>query len=461
MLIFFISCAARPQKTHPPPSEKEPVSEKPVQQTPAEKKPESAAELLISLYTGPEDSAKAIETLEQADVFSMDAESRLIYATLLQESGRTEDARTELEKLVNENPDMARAWFQLSLLEHSKGNTSLRDSALKETLKADPNMTEAWVLQGKLAAKNDDWALAENSYTTALKLEPENPEAMAGLAWVYAKNGKLDEALALLDKAVNLNPDFAYAWADRSRVNVALSNYADAEDDIDKAIAINPDVPWHYLDRARLRLTYFKNYDGALSDLNTVERLNPGNFLAMVYLGGLHDELRNFAMSEAYYKKVIAAHSDYKWAYMPLGKFAWMRGNYNEAYRWFTNAAAVDPNEFSFQLMAALSLLKMEKTEEFKQTMSKVIKPFKPGNTTYEVLRFCQEPKSDFFAVGALNKESDKKLREQLWFYMGVMYEIEGNTVASQTVYARISENHGKMEFDMAWAALHGMGDIN
>ena len=163
MLIISISCTTRPQKTHPPPSEKEPVSEKPVQQTPTEKKPKSAAELLTSLYTGPEDSAKAIATLEQADVFSMDAESRLIYATLLRESGRTEDAHTELEKLVNENPDMARAWFQLSLLEHSKGNTSLRDSALKETLNADPDMTEAWVLQGKLATKNDAWTLAENS----------------------------------------------------------------------------------------------------------------------------------------------------------------------------------------------------------------------------------------------------------------------------------------------------------
>jgi tetratricopeptide (TPR) repeat protein len=240
-------------------------------------------------------------------------------------------------------------------------------------------------------------------------------------------------------------------------VNVALRNYNDAEDDLSFAVSREPDVPWHYLDRARIRLRYFQDYDGALDDLNNVERLDPDNFFAMVYLAGLHDDLRHFTLAEEYYQKVTALRPDYVWAYMPLGKFSWMEGRYDEAALWYQKAAAEDPEDFTFPLMAGLSLLRAGNLREADKLLAETLRMFQPGETAYEVVRFCVERNSDYYAVNALNKEPDEALGERLWFYLGAVYEYEKNEIGANAVFQRIADRKGEMEYDLAWAALNGM----
>ena len=208
----------------------------------------------------------------------MDPDSRMVYAVLLRGEGRLEESRRELTALVEENPSMAEAWFNLALVEHVDGRAAARESALDSAIETDATLTEALAFRGALATADSDWSVAEASYRQALKHDDESVEALMGLAWVMARTDRVDGALSLLDRAVALEPDFTYPRVDRSRVNVTLGNYNAAEDDLDVAIANEPDVPWHYLDRARIRLRYFKDYEGALEDLINVERLDPDNF---------------------------------------------------------------------------------------------------------------------------------------------------------------------------------------
>jgi len=400
-----------------------------------ESPPENAAVVLDSLYMDSGDSGEALAALEAAGVDSMDTKSRLVYAVLLRDQGRLEESRIELESLVGEDPGNAEAWYNLALLEYALGND----------------------FRGNLAMADSNWEKAEENLKKALQLKPESVESLTGMAWVMAKTDRLDNALVLLDKAVELDPDFVYARVDRSRINVSLRNYNDAERDLDYAIEKEPDVPWHYLDRARIRIRYFQDYDGALDDLNRVEQLDSDNFFALVYLAGVHDDLRHFQLAEDYYKRVVALRSDYIWAYMPLGKFAWMEGEFNTAATWFLKAAAEDPEDFSFLLMAGLSLLRSGNIIEADKLFSETLRMFDQGETAYEVVRFCAERNSDYYAVNALNKESNEALGERLWFYLGAIYEYEKNDIGANAVFQRIAERKGEMEYDLAWAALNGM----
>ena len=453
-LLMTLSCTSTPKK----PEQSIQEGAEPVENAVPEK-PVSAAQALEDVYTGKADADKALEALEQNGVESADPETRFIYAVLLFRQGRMADARSELESLLGDDPSMAEAWFYLSKIEDAGGNDAARDSALDTAIKANPNMTEALVFRGQLAAARLDWPQAEIDYKRALRQEPEAVESLVGLAWVYGKNDKLREALSLLDQAISLEPTFTYAWVDRARVKASLKEYGSAEDDLTVAITQEPDVLWHYVDRARIRLRYFEDYEGALSDLENVERLDPENFLAMVYLAGLHDAQRRFALAETYYTKVVEMRPDYIWSYMPMGKFAWMRGEYDEAAKWFAKAAAEDPDEYFFQLMTAMSLLRAQRVGESRNEFAELLRRFKPDETTYAVVRFCSERSADFFAVNALGREDDETLRERLWFYLGAIYEFEGNGLGARTVFERISQLHGQMEYDLAWAAVNGMGD--
>ncbi len=148
---------------------------------------------------------------------------------------------------------------------------------------------------------------------------------------------------------------------------------------------------------------------------------------------------------------------DYIWAYMPLGKFAWMEGDYNEAAKWYQKAAAEDPDDFTFPLMAGLSMLRSDNVREADKLFSETLRMFEQGETAYEVVRFCAERNSDFYAVNALNKESNETLRERLWFYLGALYEFENNNAGASAVFQRLAERTGEMEYDLAWAALYGV----
>lgn len=460
ILVFWGSCSTDGASSSAPEPPQEAPDEIPGS-PPGEPAPDdrrSAADILESRYTGADDAADVLAVLETSEVEPMDADARLVYAVLLRTEGRFDDSRRELAVLVEEHPSMADAWFNLALLEHAQGRSDERDSALESALEADPSLTEALAFSGALAAADSRWTAAENSYTAALEQDDESIDALTGLAWVMAKTERAEEALSLLDRAVELEPDFTYARVDRSRVNVVLGNYNAAEDDLDAAIADEPDVPWHYLDRARIRLRHFKDYQGAMEDLNAVESLDPGNFFALVYLAGLHDEERRFTLAEEYYRRVVSMRPDYVWAYLPLGKFSWMNGEYRAAADWFAKAAAEDPSEFSFELMNALSLLRAGRGEEARTMLLETLRRFKRGESAYEVVRFCAERGSDFYAVNALNKETNETLRERLWFYMGAVYEIEGNSIGANAVYERIGGRRGEMEYDLAWAALKGMG---
>jgi tetratricopeptide (TPR) repeat protein len=423
----------------------------------AEAQAENAAEVLDSFYSETDDSGKALAALEEADVESMDNESRLVYAVLLRSESRLDESRVQLTKIVEEDPSMADAWFNLALVEHSAGNDSSRDSALESAISADDSYAEAYAFRGNLAIADSQWDRAEANLRKALDLEPESAESLVGLAWVLAKTERIEQALPLLDLAVELEPEYVYARVDRSRVNVALRNYNDAEADLDIAIEKEPDVPWHYLDRARIRLRHFKDYEGALEDLETVERLDPDNFFAVVYLAGLHDEERRFQTARLYYRKVVEMRPDYIWAYMPLGKFAWMNNEYEEAVKWYLKAAAEDPEDFSLILMAAVSMLQSGNVSEADKLFSETLRMFEQGESSYEVVRFCAERSSDYYAVNALNKETNEALRERLWFYLGAIYKYENNDVGASAVFERLAARSGEMEYDLASAALYGM----
>ncbi|RKX72260.1 MAG: hypothetical protein DRZ90_03135 [Spirochaetes bacterium] len=422
-----------------------------------ESHPENAAAVLDSFYTQTGDSQEALAALEEAGIDSMDDESRLVYAVLLRDQGRLDESRKELQSLVDKDSGNAEAWYNLALLEYAAGNDEARDTALDSAVSADKTMADAYAFRGNLALGESDWDKAEVNLKKALEIKSDSVESLTGLAWVMAKTERLDGALPLLDKAVEIDPEFVYARVDRSRVNVALRNYNDAEKDLSFAISREPDVQWHYLDRARIRLRYFQDYEGALEDLNNVERLDPDNFFAMVYLAGLHDDLRHFKLAEKYYQRVVDLRSDYIWAYMPLGKFAWMEGRFEEASMWFLKAASEDSEDFRFSLMAGLALLRSGNSIEADKIFSETLRRFDRGESAYEVVRFCAERNSDYYAVNALNKEQNEALGERLWFYLGAIYEYEKNEIGAAAVYTRIADLKGEMEYDLAWAALNGM----
>lgn len=177
------------------------------------------------------------------------------------------DKFTELRRVVDEESTFPQVPLQLARAFYVQGSESSRLLAMKYVkiaLESDRNLSQAYELAANVSIQNHDWIGAEQQLRYAIEANPSNRSA--GL--LYAEKflpakGKLEEALTILKHLASLDP-------------------------FDGRIV-----------RAQARTNYYKrDYEGAVSDCNKSNSLNPGDAetailktKALVHLGKFEDAI--------------------------------------------------------------------------------------------------------------------------------------------------------------------------
>ncbi len=207
----------------------------------------------------------------------------------LLEQGKVEEASVEFKKVVEKNPDLARAHFGL-------GNVAMKKNMLEEAadhyrkaFQLDSTFVEAYqkfsdayieignpddafqtkynpVMQNPddpmahidLAVfyhKWDQTRKAIEEYEEALKLDPDNPFTYYNLAVAYQDMGLFeDKSIPLYLKSIEINPKY-----DDAHYNLAVSylksnNLEKAMGEYKKTLAINPEYATVYVDYGMIKL---------------------------------------------------------------------------------------------------------------------------------------------------------------------------------------------------------------
>ena len=137
--------------------------------------------------------------------------------------------------------------------------------------------------------------------------EPTDPDAIARRGEAFAARRDFEHALADLSKAVDLrpeDPEYLYQRAMAYRQN-GQGTLAGA--DLDKVIALNPDFLRAYLPRAEIRL-YEKNVEGAIADLDAVDRLAPKQSDLRFALAERYEAVNRFSPAILQYDLWIQSH---------------------------------------------------------------------------------------------------------------------------------------------------------
>lgn len=121
--------------------------------------------------------------LQQADRFlaahPRDPQMRFMKAVILGDEGRTVEARTILESLTEDYPDLAEPYNNLAALYAASGDYPKARAALEQALRLKPDYATAHENLGDIYA-----TLAGRSYAEALRLDPARPGIAAKLALV-------------------------------------------------------------------------------------------------------------------------------------------------------------------------------------------------------------------------------------------------------------------------------------
>ena len=209
-------------------------------------------------------------------------EARLVFDQLRRITGRTRDARTDLEQLHKDHPDDravrtalgevryllgdmvgARSLFDETIKEYDANQLDLDDpvqtyqlaiaayhtseyrlanDTFRETVKLRPQMTDAGVAWADLFLEKYAAQLAEQTLEDVFKVNPNDPEAHAAMAEVIVDT-RYDLAAVRhhLDAALAVNPRNARALKVRASIEIDQNQWATATRTLDGVLAANKD----------------------------------------------------------------------------------------------------------------------------------------------------------------------------------------------------------------------------
>jgi tetratricopeptide (TPR) repeat protein len=292
-----------------------------------------------------------------------------------------EEAERSLSEAVQLAPRFEQAILLLAELKIRKGSPAAAVDLLLPLTRERPQMVQAHYLLATayLAQQKRDEALAVYRQMTELFPKDPQPSFLAGS--ILLSQGKQEEARKAFEKSAEISPDFlpaterlvdldlaakqyataiervqkfiekdpkqAQALALRAKIYLAQRDFTHAEPDLLKAIELDPKLEPAYLLLAQLYVASNRQQE-AIAKLTAFVEDNKSAQAApaLMQLGMLNDQLKNFAAARDAYEKLLTVAPNSALALNNLAVLYSDRlGELDKAYDLAKKANEVAPNE--------------------------------------------------------------------------------------------------------------------
>jgi tetratricopeptide (TPR) repeat protein len=342
---------------------------------------------------------------------------RLLLARLLLAADYPEEARNELELLIEESGPSIEVLITLSYLERLTGNPDREREVLEQALEIDDTNPVVLATLGTVHLEAGQYDRAAELFRDALKSDPREAAALRGLGVVLLDQEKYAEAIETLGRAIEADPGNALNYADRGRAQGALKNREEAVRDLSRAIELDPEFYWNYIDRGRQYLQ-LRRLKEAEADFSRAIRIDPELFLPYVYRAGLYDRLDQRSEAIADYQRVLQLNPEYIFAHAPLAVLHYLEENWKSAAEAFQQAYGHEPEESSYALLAALSWMQLGEQEKVEVYLGEQLGDFPEGSWPRVIARYFLNPALESRTIGAANKETNKLKRARMLFFI-------------------------------------------
>jgi putative PEP-CTERM system TPR-repeat lipoprotein len=164
--------------------------------------------------------------------------------------GRREEARSQLERLVADHPDLIGPRLQLARQRQGDGDFEAAEALVRDVLGEEPDNLPARVLLIRGLVAGGDDATARVEAEALANAAAEQPMAHTALAAVLARLGEVDAARAAFGKALSLEPGFTRAALGLAALDLGRDRPGEARKTLDELLAVEPDNAYAVLARA-------------------------------------------------------------------------------------------------------------------------------------------------------------------------------------------------------------------
>lgn len=279
------------------------------------------AQKLASLYIKANQLAKAKEVYDKILLKNNPTPEILHqYAILSSSLCDTDTAEKMLKKVIQMNPDFAKAHKDLGIIYLNKRLFDYADDEFKTAMRLQPNDFEILFEYGNFLYSTSRNTEAERFYGEALDIEPDNVLALTFMGLNKLILNQLDEAKDYVLKALKFNPHHEYIQFCMGRILYARKEFEEAKHYLILAVEQNPDIETQNL----LALTYYElgEYEPALNIFLNLLAKRPDNISVLMSLAKCYEGLKDNDKALEYLEKIVSVFPEDEEAHEMIRKLS-------------------------------------------------------------------------------------------------------------------------------------------
>lgn len=221
------------------------------------------------------------------------------------------------ETLSKQQPSVAANFYMLGVIQANLNRSAESDAAFRNALKLDPKDGDTWYYLGVQQFRAGKFPEAANSLRNGLTATPKNTEMMGLLVESLLRLGanETDErkAQTLLDEAIRVATNLKTAREDAAslellgRAFLAAKKYTNAEMTLERALAATNQPTAALFFATGFAHAQSRAWGRAADMLANADRLQPGDFNTLYYLGYVFENQRKFAQALDAYNRAFEA----------------------------------------------------------------------------------------------------------------------------------------------------------
>ena len=272
-------------------------------------------------------------------------EAILMQAALDARQGDPEAAIISLEEVLIKNSQNVQAQTLLAQIHLEAGHLDEALNlyqALGNQLEANPAPPQ---LEAEVLLRMGKTEEARAALARSLDRDPNYLLSLERITDIDLAGRRFDEAVSRIDSMFQNSTEQAYLHMLKGKTLLAGEDNAAGEIELKRAIELKPTLRDAYLYLA-VYYTISKNLDQALTKLNALVDLNPKDIEALIRIGGIHEQQKDYTSARSTYMKVVAVDSNNSAA---LNNLAYINAehfdNIDEAYDQAMRARDLRPSD--------------------------------------------------------------------------------------------------------------------
>lgn len=280
------------------------------------------------------------------------------------------------------------------------------DDAFKALEKAQPAAGNIYFYRGENFYNWGKLDSAQNTYQKGVNVNAMEPLNYVGLGKVQMLNGDTKTAMDNFYKAKTLSKDkdpVVLSKIAEAYISVASKNPSASADILnqavvllDQAIKLDPKNATYHIDLGDVYLAQ-NPVDGSrpIEEYNTATSLDPQNVNAMLRLGQLWKNARNYTTSYDYFLKAIKLDSTFAPAYREQAEMLYAAGRYDEAIAAYQKYLLLN-NSLTARMRYGIFLYVAQKYDAAINEIQNDLRQDSSNIILYRLLAYSQFEKKDY-----------------------------------------------------------------